>query len=211
MQEQREIERNAGVNEGFSEQAYQAEYRSILDSVPLDPETFTHGMPSIEAFAILDNQTAERSLNLIHTTSSMLRAKEALSALPANAGDDFHYDDSDEDLNEALEDSLGEEPAVSLPSWLSIQSANATVVSLELQRQATSLLHPQAGSSSSSPFISATLASQAMETSDFTSINLSTFRKRLNISTLSSLLLKLIYRNRLMRSFLHKSICNVCH
>ena len=180
--------------------------------MPLDPETFTHGMPSIEAFARLDNQEAERSLNMIHTTSSMLSAKEALAALPANAGDDFHYDDdSDEDLNEALGNSLGEEPAVSLPSWLSIQSANATVVSLELQRQATSLLHPQAGSSSSSPFISATLASQAMETSDFTSINLFTFRKRLNISTLSSLLLKLIYPNRLMRSFLHKSICNVCH
>ena len=37
------------------------------------------------------------------------------------------------------------------------------MVSLELQRQATSLLHPQAGSSSSSPSISATLASQALE------------------------------------------------
>ena len=67
------------------------------------------------------------------------------------------------DLNEALEDSLGEEPTVSLPSWLSIQSANATVVSLELQRQATSLLHPQSGSSSSSPSITATFASQALE------------------------------------------------
>ena len=94
----------------------------------------------------------------------MLSAKEALAALPANDGDDFHYDDgSDEDLNEALGNSLDEELAVSLPSWLSIQSANATVVSLELQRQATSILHPQAGSSSCSPFISATLASQALE------------------------------------------------
>ena len=41
MQEQRDYERNAGVNEGFSEQEYQAEYRSILDSVPLDPETYS--------------------------------------------------------------------------------------------------------------------------------------------------------------------------
>ena len=89
MQEQKDYERNAGVNEGSSEQDFQAEYRAILDSVPLDPETFTHRMPSIEAFARLDNQTAERSLNLIHTTSSMLRAKEALAALPANAGDDL--------------------------------------------------------------------------------------------------------------------------
>ncbi|KAL1815699.1 hypothetical protein ACET3Z_018273 [Daucus carota] len=78
MQEQRDNERNA------------------------DPETFTHGMSSIQAFARMDNQEAERSLNLIHTSSSMLRAKEALTALPANAGDDFHYDDSDEDLNDAL-------------------------------------------------------------------------------------------------------------
>ena len=96
MQEQRENERNAGVNEGFSEQEFQAEYRSILDGVSLDPETFTHGMSSIQAFARMDNQAAERSLNLLHTSSSMLRAKEALTALPANAGDDFHYDDSDE-------------------------------------------------------------------------------------------------------------------
>ena len=69
--------------------------------MPLDPETFTHGMSSYQAFARLDNQAAERSLNLIHTTASMLRAKEALAALPANAGDD-----SDEDLNEAIDNSL---------------------------------------------------------------------------------------------------------
>ena len=134
-----------------------------MDSVSLDPETFTHGMSSVQAFARMDNQAAERSLNLIHTSSSLTRAKEALAALPTNAGDDFQYDDSDEDLNDALEDSLGEEPTVSLPSWLSIQSANATAVSLELQRQATSILHPQAGSSSSSSSITATFASQALE------------------------------------------------
>ena len=135
IQEQREIERKACVNEEFSEQEYQAEYRSILDSVSLDPETFTHGMSSVQAFARLDNQAAERSLNLIHTTSSMLRAKEALAALPANAGDDFQYeDDSDEDLHGVVENSLNEEsaePSISLPSWLSMQSANATVLSME--------------------------------------------------------------------------------
>ena len=59
MQEKRDYERNASVNEGSSEQDFQAEYRAILDSVPLDPETFTHGMPSIQAFARLDNQAAE--------------------------------------------------------------------------------------------------------------------------------------------------------
>ncbi|KAL1811248.1 hypothetical protein ACET3Z_021313 [Daucus carota] len=163
MQEQREIERNAGVNEGFSEQEFQAEYRSILDGVSLDPETFTHGMSSIQDFARLDNQAAERHLNLIHTTSSMLRAKEAFTALPANAGDDFHYDDSDEDLNDALEESLVEQPTTSLPSWLSMQSANATVVSMELERQASTILQSQPGSSSSSPVISATIASQALD------------------------------------------------
>ena len=93
----------------------------------------------------------------------MLRAKEAFTALPANAGDDFQYDDSDEDLNDALEESLGEQPTTSLPSWLSMQSANAIVVSMELERQASTLLQSQPGSSSSSQAISATIASQALE------------------------------------------------
>ena len=107
MQENREIERNASINDRPSEQEIQDEYRSILDSVPPNPETFTHGMSYYQAFARLDNQVAERSLNLIHTTASMLRAKEALAALPANTGDDFQYeDDSDEDLNEAIDNSL---------------------------------------------------------------------------------------------------------
>ena len=57
--------------------------------MPLDLETLTHGMSSIQPFARVDNQAAERSLNLIHTTASMLRAKEAIPTLPANAGDDF--------------------------------------------------------------------------------------------------------------------------
>ena len=109
----------------------------------------------------------------------MLRAKEALSALPANAGDDFHYENSDEDLNEALEDSLGEEPAVSLPSWLSIQSANATVVSLELQRQASyPYFNLKLGALSLLHLFQLLLPVRLWTISDSISINLSTFRKK---------------------------------
>ena len=35
----------------------------------------------------------ERTLNLVHTTESLQRAKDAMGALPPGAGDDFSYDD----------------------------------------------------------------------------------------------------------------------
>ncbi|KAL8104377.1 hypothetical protein AgCh_028547 [Apium graveolens] len=41
------------------------------------------------------NEEAERILNLVHSTASMLRAKDAIKSLPPIAGDDFKYDSSD--------------------------------------------------------------------------------------------------------------------
>ena len=109
MQEQREIERNAGVNERPSEMEIQQEYRSIIESISLKPETFTHGFSAYQTFARLDNQAVERSLNLIYTKESMLRAKDAIAALPSSAGEDFEYNDSNEELQDSIELSLGGE------------------------------------------------------------------------------------------------------
>ena len=96
MQEKRNAnKKNAGVHDGPSEQDIQQEYRSILDSVPLDPGTFTHGFSFYQTFARLDNQSGERILNLIHTTVSMLRAKDAITNLPSNVGEDFSYGEED--------------------------------------------------------------------------------------------------------------------
>ena len=67
MQEKRENGRNAGVNDGPSEMKFQKEYRSLIDSISLESETFTHGLPAYQTFARMDNQSVERTLNLVRT------------------------------------------------------------------------------------------------------------------------------------------------
>ena len=62
MQEHREIERKAGVNEGSSEMEFQKEYQSVIDSISLDPETFTHGFSAYQTLARQDNQQREPSI-----------------------------------------------------------------------------------------------------------------------------------------------------
>ncbi|KAL8154569.1 hypothetical protein AgCh_000079 [Apium graveolens] len=42
-----------------------------------------------QTLATQGNEEAERILNLVHTTDSMLRAKDAIKSLPPTAGDDF--------------------------------------------------------------------------------------------------------------------------
>ncbi|KAL8125989.1 hypothetical protein AgCh_013326 [Apium graveolens] len=37
------------------------------------------------------NEEAEKMLNLVHTITSMLRAKDAITSMPSTAGDDFEY------------------------------------------------------------------------------------------------------------------------
>ncbi|KAL8126096.1 hypothetical protein AgCh_013398 [Apium graveolens] len=54
------------------------------------------------------NEAAERTLNLVHTTDSMLRAKDAISSLPSTAGDDIDYP-SGASGDSFGDDSLGED------------------------------------------------------------------------------------------------------
>lgn len=77
----------------------------------------------------------------------MLRAKDALVALPSSVGEDFEYnDDSNEDFQDAIELSLGGEgegtssSTVNLPACVSFQTTNASIINFEIQRQATALL-----------------------------------------------------------------------
>ncbi|MGI4673542.1 hypothetical protein ACR2XN_29185, partial [Klebsiella pneumoniae] len=46
-------------------------------------ETFTHHVPAYQILAGQSNQEAERSLGLVYTEHSILKAKEAINALPS--------------------------------------------------------------------------------------------------------------------------------
>ena len=114
----------------------------------------------------MDNQATEKSLNFIHTTESMLRAKDAITNLPSNAGEDFSYGEEDEEFEDD-EGSLGGEDeglssSVSLPLWINCQNASASVIHAEIQRQATTIIS-ESNASSSSTSLTATLASQALD------------------------------------------------
>ncbi|KAK1394492.1 hypothetical protein POM88_013548 [Heracleum sosnowskyi] len=74
------------VSEGERELSFQDHYQQTLDSIFLDPETFTHPVPAYQILAQQGNVEAESTLNLIHTTASMMRAKDALANLSPGAG-----------------------------------------------------------------------------------------------------------------------------
>lgn len=84
----------------------------------MEAETFTHLDPNIQVFAAQGNVEAEESLNLVHTTTSMLRVKDDISTLPPILVDeDFvHPDDegswsSEEEAELTLEEQLDIENA----------------------------------------------------------------------------------------------------
>lgn len=60
---------------------YQEECQNIIDFIDLDASTFTHLMPAYQVLAEQSNSQAEQHLNLVHTTESMMRAKQAIATL----------------------------------------------------------------------------------------------------------------------------------
>ncbi|KAL8119031.1 hypothetical protein AgCh_016509 [Apium graveolens] len=101
MQQKRENERNAGTGairmdaiasesmnvqdadrEGLSQHP-----KAVIDSTSLDAKAFTHPVLAYLLLAEQGNDNAERMLNLVHTTKSMMRAKDAITTLPSTAGD----------------------------------------------------------------------------------------------------------------------------
>ncbi|KAL8104610.1 hypothetical protein AgCh_028723 [Apium graveolens] len=142
MQQKRENERNAGTGairmdvilsesmnvqdadrEGLSQHP-----KAFIDSTSLDAEAFTHPVPAYQLLAEHGNDNAERMLNLVHTTQSMMRAKDAITALPSTAGDvnyetggsaDFFDDGSGDSEDEAMDigGEVGSSSRSGMPSW----------------------------------------------------------------------------------------------
>ncbi|KAK1372214.1 hypothetical protein POM88_028407 [Heracleum sosnowskyi] len=113
------------VHEGERELTFQEHYQQTLDSISLDPETFTHPVPAYQIMAQQCNVEAERSFNLIHTTASMQRAKDALTNLSpgAAASGEFDYSDDDNSFGDNLQVAITSQTGTSVvpptPNWLS--------------------------------------------------------------------------------------------
>ena len=105
MQKQREIERKAGtgaireesaiaselrnVDDAEKERLFQQEYRDEIESISLDADTFTHPVSPYQILAEQGNVEAERTLNLVHTSESMLRDKAVVNQMPSIAAADL--------------------------------------------------------------------------------------------------------------------------
>ncbi|KAL8121074.1 hypothetical protein AgCh_018005 [Apium graveolens] len=106
MQIQREHDQKAGtgeirmetiasesmnVSDAEKEKLFQQEYQVVIDYISLDVETFTHPVTAYQLLAGQGNEEAEKLLNLVHTTASMQRAKDVITAILPIASDDVDY------------------------------------------------------------------------------------------------------------------------
>ncbi|KAK1392281.1 hypothetical protein POM88_011337 [Heracleum sosnowskyi] len=113
------------VHEGERELTFQEHYQQTLDSISLDPETFTHHVPAYQVMAQQGNVEAERSFNLIHTTASVQRAKDAFTNLSPGAATSGEFDFSDGDdsfgdnVHVAITSQTGTSVVPPTPNWLS--------------------------------------------------------------------------------------------
>ncbi|KAK1397851.1 hypothetical protein POM88_007714 [Heracleum sosnowskyi] len=129
------------VSEGERELTFQEHYQQTLDSISLDPETFTHPVPAYQVMAQQGNVEAERSLNLIHTTASMQRAKDALTNLPpgAAASGDFEFSDDEDSYGDNLQVATTSQTGTSVvpptPDWLSQGMHGRVTLDAAISRQ----------------------------------------------------------------------------
>ncbi|KAK1355602.1 hypothetical protein POM88_048858 [Heracleum sosnowskyi] len=129
------------VSEGERELTFQEHYQQTLDSISLDPETFTHPVPAYQVMAQQGNVEAERSLNLIHTTASMQRAKDALTNLPpgAAASGDFEFSDDEDSYGDNLQVATTSQTGTSVvpptPGWLSQGMHGRVTLDAAISRQ----------------------------------------------------------------------------
>ncbi|KAK1360430.1 hypothetical protein POM88_044904 [Heracleum sosnowskyi] len=130
-----------GVSEGERELTFQEHYQHTLDSISLDPETFTHPVSAYQIRAQQGNVEAERSLNLIHTTASMQRAKDALTNLsPAAAvSGDFNFSDDEDNFGDNLQVATTTQTGTSVvlptPNWLSQDMHGRSNLDADITRQ----------------------------------------------------------------------------
>ncbi|KAK1373001.1 hypothetical protein POM88_029194 [Heracleum sosnowskyi] len=129
------------VSEGERELTFQEVYQQTLDSISLDPETFTHPVPAYQIMAQQGNVEAERSLNLIHTTASMQRAKDALTNLPsgAAASGEFEFSDAEDSYGDNLQVATTSQTGTSVvpptPGWLSHGMHGRATLDAAISRQ----------------------------------------------------------------------------
>ena len=91
------------VDDATKKMAYQKEYQSMIDSISLDAETFTHHVPAYQILAQQGDVEAEEAMHLVHTSQSLQRAKDSLAALPSNAeSEEFESEDSQSTRDESV-------------------------------------------------------------------------------------------------------------
>ncbi|KAK1356232.1 hypothetical protein POM88_049488 [Heracleum sosnowskyi] len=122
-------------NEAERERLFQLEYQHELDQVNLDAETFTHPVPAYQVLAEQGNVEAERTLNLVHTTESMMRGKETASNLPPGAGDDFEYDADFEEMEENSDGAEGPSTSGSTLGWLFDNEAKFDAINMVILKE----------------------------------------------------------------------------
>ncbi|KAL8112553.1 hypothetical protein AgCh_020031 [Apium graveolens] len=108
------------VSDAEKERLFQQEYQVVIESISLDAKTFTHPVSAYQTLAGQGNEDAERMLNLVHTTASMQRVKDAITVMPSTAGSDFELaedlfgDDGEDDEDDSM--SIGGD--ADIPSWM---------------------------------------------------------------------------------------------
>lgn len=135
----------------------------------MEADTFTHPDPAYQILAEQGNEDAERSLNLVHTTASMLRDKAAINRVPDVTGepsedfdiDEFDGEERDDSLEEAAMKIGVEEGSTSLPplpNWALEKESTPTIVTLSVIQQIRDIQRAQLATSN--PSIKALLQAQ---------------------------------------------------
>ena len=106
------------ANDALKEMEYQREYQSMVDSISLDAETFTHPVSAYQIMAQQGNVEAEEAMHLVHTSQSLQRAKESLAALPSSADSEEFGESEEEDSQNINEEIPIDRDASDLPDWL---------------------------------------------------------------------------------------------
>ena len=159
MQENRENERKAGteairvdpaiasesmiVDDAEKERQFQQHYKAVIDNISLDADTFTHPVSAYQLLAAQGNVEAEQTLNIVHTSESLLRDKAAVNRLPSQAGEpseEFGVNSNDDD-SDSLDGSMnlggdeGPNFVPNLPEWAWVQVATPGDFGVTLVRQ----------------------------------------------------------------------------
>ena len=132
------------MDDAEKERLFQQDYRVVINSISLDADTFTHPVSAYLILAAQGNVEAEKTLNLVHTSKSMLRDKTAVNQMPSVADADLSEEfggNSDDDEDLSLEDDMnlggdeGPSSSTTLPAWVFSKESNPATFNTSLVRQ----------------------------------------------------------------------------